>query len=316
MGQRRNNRGILSGLKARMQKNRLGELLVLNGFLSPDELRQALRFSKENRQPLGKYLVENDLVEIDAIRQTLFEQFALRFVTAVVTIFLSFASFGISKQARAGNIKDVPSLMQVANESFAPVSHYPKLFGSQEKRSTNLKAFTKWSGMFTRFERSFQSSSDQSVINDFKRQLETMRGQTIHKMAVQVNDLVNSTRYVTDARNYGQTDYWATPVEFLRKGGDCEDYAIAKYTALRALGVPEERLRVVILQDMQKNIPHAVLVVYTDQGPLLLDNQIKRAVKVGSVDHYKPIFSINRDAWWLHSKPQATVTVVATSAGR
>jgi predicted transglutaminase-like cysteine proteinase len=275
-----------------------------------------LRDSKDSHQPLGKFLVDQDIVEVDVIRQTLVEQFALRFVTALVTIFLSFASFSVSKSARAGNIKDVPSLMQVANESFTSVNHYPKLFGAQEKRSTNLKAFTKWSGMFKRFERSFSSPSDQAVINEFKAQIENMRGLPLNKMVVQVNDLVNSKRYITDSRNYGQTDYWATPVEFLRKGGDCEDYAIAKYTALRALGVPEDRLRVVILQDMQKNIPHAVLVVYTDQGPVLLNNQIKRAVKVSSVDHYKPIFSINRHAWWLHSKPKATVTVVASSAGR
>lgn len=316
MGTKKKNRGILSGFKARIQKNRLGELLVLDGFLSPQELKTALHNSKEAQQPLGKYLVDQDIVDVDVIRQTLFEQFALRFVTTAVTIFISFASFGVTKQARAGSIKDVPSLMQVANASFAPVSHYPKLFGSQEKRSTNLKAFTKWSGMFSRFERSFQSSSDQAVIKDFQGKLANMRGLPLNKMVSEVNDLVNQTRYIVDSKNYGQTDYWATPVEFLRKGGDCEDFAIAKYTALRALGVPEERLRVVILEDMQKNIPHAVLVVYTDQGPMLLDNQIKRAVKVSSVDHYKPIFSINRHAWWLHSKPKATVTVVASSAGR
>ncbi|MEM6780340.1 MAG: transglutaminase-like cysteine peptidase [Pseudomonadota bacterium] len=316
MGIRRNNRGILSGFKARLQKNRLGELLVLDGFLHPDELKQALKLSKDSNQPLGQFLVEQDLVDVAVIRQTLVEQFTLRFVTAALTVFLSLASFGISKQARAASIKDVPSLMQVANESFAPVSHYPKLFGATEKRSTNLKAFTKWSGMFSRFERSFQKTADQGVINEFKHNLESMRGLSLNKMVVQVNDLVNKQRYIVDSKNYGQTDYWATPVEFLRKGGDCEDFAIAKYTALRALGVPEERLRVVILQDMQKNIPHAVLVVYTDNGPMLLDNQIKRAVKVSSVDHYKPIFSINRHAWWLHSKPKATVTVVASSAGR
>ncbi len=316
MGTKRKNRGILSGFKARIQKNRLGELLVLDGFLSPQELKLALQNSKKANKPLGKYLVEQDIIEVEVIRQTLFEQFALRFVTTAVTLFISFASFGVTKQARAGSIKDVPSLMQVANESFAPVSYYPNLFGSQEKRSTNLKAFTKWSGMFARFERSFQSTSDQAVIKEFQQQIAGMRGMPLNKMVAEVNDLVNSKRYIVDSKNYGQTDYWATPVEFLRKGGDCEDFAIAKYTALRALGVPEQRLRVVILQDMQKNIPHAVLVVYTDQGPMLLDNQIKRAVKADSVAHYKPIFSINRDAWWLHSKPKANVTVVASSAGR
>ena len=40
-------------------------------------------------------------------------------------------------------------------------------------------------------------------------------------------------------------DYWATPVESLRKGeADCEDYAIAKYFTLRQLGVADDKLRI------------------------------------------------------------------------
>ena len=83
---------------------------------------------------------------------------------------------------------------------------------------------------------------------------------------------------------------------------------------MRALGVPENRLRIAIVQDLQKNVPHAVLIVYTDQGPMLLDNQIKSAVKVDRVSHYKPIFSINQDAWWLHTMPKNGVTRVASAA--
>ena len=126
--------------------------------------------------------------------------------------------------------------------------------------------------------------------------------------------MMNAKRYVSDAKNYGQNDYWATPVEFFKRGGDCEDFAIAKYTALKALGVPESRLRIAIVQDMQKNIPHAILIVYTDNGPLILDNQIKSAISASKISHYKPIFSINQDAWWLHTAPKGNVTVVASAA--
>jgi predicted transglutaminase-like cysteine proteinase len=126
--------------------------------------------------------------------------------------------------------------------------------------------------------------------------------------------MMNAKRYVSDSDNYGQTDYWATPIEFFQRGGDCEDYAIAKYTALRMLGVPENRLRIAIVQDMQKNIPHAVLIVYTDQGAMVLDNQIKSTISADNVRHYKPIFSINQDAWWLHTKPKSSITRVASSS--
>ncbi len=80
------------------------------------------------------------------------------------------------------------------------------------------------------------------------------------------------------------------------------------------LGVPESRLRIAIVQDMKKNIPHAILVVYTDKGPMILDNQIKSAVNAERISHYKPIFTINQDAWWLHTAPKGDVTVVASAA--
>ncbi len=310
-----NYKGILSGLKARLHRNRLGELLVLDGYLSPEELRYALSVSKGTGQKLGTVLVEEGFVDRGAIRQTLIEQFALRFMTTAVTVFISLSSMGIAKTARASTIKDVPSRMALAtNAGLSEVAYYPKLFGSTEKKSSSLSAFTKWTGMFSRFDAAMNTTQGQDAMNDFRNKLEDLKGLPLNKMATRVNDIVNQVRYVTDSRNYGQNDYWATPVEFFAKGGDCEDFAIAKYTALRALGVPEDRLRVAIVQDMQKNVPHAILIVYTDQGAMILDNQIKTAVNADRVAHYKPIFSINRDAWWLHTKPTGNVTTVASAA--
>lgn len=307
-------KGVLAGLQARLRRNRLGELLVQSGYLSPEGLRRSLQISKAHNRPLGRVLIEQAYVDPFVIRRTLAEQFALRFMTASVTVFLSLASMGFSKQARAASIKDVPARMALVEASFSPVASYPKLFGSTEKRSSSLKAFTKWTGMFQRFDAAFNQQKSQQVISDFRAQLATMKGLPLHKMAAQVNSLVNQTRYITDSKNYGQNDYWATPVEFLTRGGDCEDFAIAKYTALRALGVPEERLRLAIVQDMKKNVPHAILIVYTDNGAIILDNQIKTPVSADRVSHYKPIFSINRDAWWLHTAPRGTVTVIASAA--
>src|SRR5690554_295382 len=50
-----------------------------------------------------------------------------------------------------------------------------------------------------------------------------------------VNDFFNSTiPYVSDMKHWKKDDYWATPYESLvTNGGDCEDYVIAKYHALR-----------------------------------------------------------------------------------
>lgn len=308
------HQGIFSRLQSRLQKNRLGELLVLDGVLTPAQLKQALRISQERGQQLGSVLVADHLVSKNAIRRTLLEQFTLRCMMASVAIFISIASMGFAKQARAGQIEDATARISLVQNSFQKAAYHPKLFGATEKQSTSLKAFDKWTGMFDRFNASLNSPNAQGEVAQLQRDLEGLKGMSLPQMAESVNTMMNRVKYVSDSANYGQNDYWATPVEFLQRGGDCEDYAIAKYTALRALGVPENRLRIAIVQDLQKNIPHAILVVYTDQGPMLLDNQLKTAVKAEKISHYKPIFSINQEAWWLHTMPKNGLTRVASAA--
>src|SRR5690606_31721107 len=115
---------------------------------SPQQLNSALEMGRASGRQLGRVLVEQNLVQKNTIRKTLVQQFALRTAIAVLTIFISFAGFGASKQARAGAIKDVPArvaFQQVA--AIAPMGQYPKLFGSAEKASSSLSAFTKWTTM-------------------------------------------------------------------------------------------------------------------------------------------------------------------------
>lgn len=307
--------GVFSGIKTRLERNRLGELLVQNGALDSGDLKLALAGARARNLTLGHYLVQTQQVSAFDVRRALTEQLMLRFMTAAITIFISMASFGALKQANASNITDVPARMAFTQAAFAPVASFPKLFDSTEKRSGSLNAFTKWTGMFEKFDVAMNTSHGQAKMQDFLQDLVPLRDFSLEEMVVGVNDLMNRVAYVSDNTNYGKSDYWATPIEFLTRGGDCEDYAIAKYTALRILGVPEERMRIAIVQDLQKNIPHAVLVVYTDNGAVILDNQIKTAMRADSIKHYKPIFSINRTAWWLHTKPDTgNVTVVASAA--
>jgi predicted transglutaminase-like cysteine proteinase len=306
--------GIFSKLQTRIRKNRLGELLVLDGALTPLQLKTALQNSRETGQQLGHFLVADNIVSRGTIRRTLLEQFTLRCMMAGVAVFISMASMGTAKKAHAGQIQDATARISLAQSAFQKASYHPKLFGSTEKKSKSLKAFTKWTSMFQRFNTALNSSSAQGEIGEFRKDIQTLQNLPLNQMAERVNTMMNAKRYVSDKKNYGQNDYWATPVEFFKRGGDCEDYAIAKYTALRALGVPENRLRIAIVQDLQKNIPHAILIVYTDNGAMILDNQMKNAVKAERISHYKPIFSINQDAWWLHTAPRGNVTVVASAA--
>jgi predicted transglutaminase-like cysteine proteinase len=310
----RPHQGILSNVKQRLRRNRLGELLVQNGALTSSELKLALARSQKSGQQLGSLLVSENLVSKTAIRRTLVEQFTLRMVMTSVAVFITFGSMGFAKNARGAEIQDATARISLVQESFQKAAYHPKIFGSTEKRSTSLKAFTKWTGMFERFNASLNSSQAPKEILQLKASLNSMKGLPLNQMASKVNSLMNSKRYIEDKNNYGKSDYWATPIEFYQRGGDCEDFAIAKYTALRALGVPDSRMRIAIVQDQKKNIPHAILIVYTDGGAMVLDNQIKTAVKADKVRHYKPIFSINQSAWWLHTAPKSNVTRVASAA--
>lgn len=286
--------------------------MVQKGLINPDELKLALRQQKQEGKPLGTVLLQLNMLSKTDLYGTLAQQWSIRCLAASATLVIGLSSFGLTaKNARAGNMKDVPaqlSLTSQANTAFTSISTYPALYGTNEKRSRNIKPFTKWTSMFARLDVAIQQSSNEPVIQNWKNEIAGYQGMPLDEMAERVNSYINKTSYITDSRNWGQTDYWATPVEFFKRGGDCEDYAIAKYMSLRALGVPEERLRIAIVQDLQKNIPHAVLIVYTDKGTMVLDNQTQKPLWAGSmVNRYKPIFSINQQAWWLHSKPESTV---------
>lgn len=119
-------------------------------------------------------------------------------------------------------------------------------------------------------------------------------------LLARVNALLNDTRYLTDLENYGVSDYWATVFQFLRRDGDCEDYAIAKYMVLKRMGFTTDQLRVVVVQDLNLGVPHAILAVYVDGAAYILDNQIQQVMSDRAIAHYRPIYSINETAWWLH----------------
>ena len=303
------HRGVLRALKAMIDRNRLGELLVLKGLIQPQDLKFALALQKHMQVPLGQVLVASNLITQRQLTQVLLRQYCLRVMASLFLMYASFCNF-TSKRAQAETIKDVPAMISVVPaaglQNFGAIQSYPGLFGSDEKESDNLQPFTKWTMMFDRFETEIESGKDDPVLRKWQASLKAFENMPLKSMAEKVNKLVNRVKYVEDTKNWGKGDYWATPVEFLKNGGDCEDYAIAKYTALRTLGVPEERLRIAIVQDTYKNIPHAVLAVYTDEGTYVLDNQNKELVDGDHAGRYRPIFSINRQAWWLHTKPSAT----------
>jgi predicted transglutaminase-like cysteine proteinase len=116
----------------------------------------------------------------------------------------------------------------------------------------------------------------------------------------EVNRYANNKDYVLDLENYGVLDYWAIPREFLFNGGDCEDYAITKMMSLRWLGHAPNDMRIVVLQDTNLRIAHAVMAVGTGDDILIMDNQADEVLSHRSIVHYAPVYSIGESQWWMH----------------
>ncbi len=131
-----------------------------------------------------------------------------------------------------------------------------------------------------------------------------------------VNRFANRNPYRTDAELYGRSDYWASPLEFLARSGDCEDFAIFKYVSLRLLGFAPERLRVLVVEDQRRGIAHAVLVVESEGRRWVLDNLSERPVAYESIDHYLAFYAVNERERWLYEGLRRLIGTPARGGGR
>lgn len=92
-------------------------------------------------------------------------------------------------------------------------------------------------------------------------------------------------------------DHWQTPdVTMEWKAGDCEDYAVAKYAALRDLGYEAEDLAVLVGYVIRyrrfgrllaRREAHAVLMINHEGQTLVSDN---RYIRVKPLAFYLPLF--------------------------
>jgi predicted transglutaminase-like cysteine proteinase len=109
--------------------------------------------------------------------------------------------------------------------------------------------------------------------------------------------------FAEDSRVWGRDDHWASPMELLDQGrGDCEDYAIAKYFTLVALGVPASKLRLVYVRAQIGGVSqaHMVLAWYAGANaePLILDNLITSVRPASRRPDLVPVFSFNSEGLW------------------
>ena len=112
----------------------------------------------------------------------------------------------------------------------------------------------------------------------------------------EINRAINlAIRPMSDLAQWGEIDVWSSPlVTFASGAGDCEDYAITKFVALRLAGVSPDDLRIVIMHDTIRGEDHAVAAARLDGHWLTLDNRHMAMVEDAYVRNYRPLFVIDR----------------------
>lgn len=113
-----------------------------------------------------------------------------------------------------------------------------------------------------------------------------------------VNDYFNQTPYASDKTTWGQSDYWATRLEFIGKDrGDCEDFVIAKYFTLKELGVSPQKMFMTYAKSLKYKTSHLVLTYYETPKsiPLVLDNYNYKILPASQRDDLIPIYSFSGD---------------------
>jgi len=128
------------------------------------------------------------------------------------------------------------------------------------------------------------------------------------KLLAAVNVFFNHVPFVSDLAHWGVEDYWATPAEMVASdGGDCEDFSIAKYFALKELGVPIARLRITYVKAMRLNQAHMVLAYYAEPNavPLILDNLEDRVQPASERTDLIPVYSFNDEDLLLAREGQS-----------
>lgn len=163
-----------------------------------------------------------------------------------------------------------------------------------------------------------------ALFKDWRQVIEDSKAMGTQDKLKRINEFFNrKIQFADDIQIWGQTDYWATPIETLAKGmGDCEDFTIAKYFTLLDAGMPNDQMRLIYVKARiggpASNVTqaHMVLAFYAspDAEPLILDNLITDIRPASRRPDLQPVFSFNSKGIW--ASPTASSVPSATGVGR
>ena len=213
-----------------------------------------------------------------------------------------------------------PSWARVAADEIEdvsrPVSRFPSLFGTREFFiGSTVKKLPRARAAIKPLEAEIASSFAQAVVKAVP--VSAVSGDTPdeifqaagafspHERMRMVNDFANRMPYIEDIDNYGLRDFWADTATFFKNGGDCEDFAMAKFKLLEKVGFHPARMRIVLVLDQERNRQHAILAVDFGGEAWMLDSLIRDVVPHQKVNYYRPTLSLSGPRLYLHIAPKA-----------
>lgn len=134
------------------------------------------------------------------------------------------------------------------------------------------------------------------------------RAAQLHK----VHELINEQPYREDSDQFGRADLWQTPLAFALRGGDCEDFAIAKYFVLQLLGFSPTDLRIAVLTGQDTNEVHAVLLARTAGEWQVLDNREKAPRPLRLYQGWIPQYAVSEAAGFRYRSSGGTIPATVT----
>jgi len=186
-------------------------------------------------------------------------------------------------------------------------SSFSHLFGYREVQQHDIAYLSQWVSVLKRHAKEdvFDDKCRDTLfnrchLNRWFKFIDSIRHLPKKAQVEAVNRYANKNPYVLDIVNYGLNDYWAIIRELLFNGGDCEDYAIAKFFSLGMLEFPMDDIRIVILQDTNLRIAHAVMAVRLGNDVFIMDNQTDHVISHRKIVHYVPLYSLDEKSWWVH----------------
>jgi len=119
------------------------------------------------------------------------------------------------------------------------------------------------------------TAKSKAIFKDYEHFMNETSSKPLHVKFEAVNFYINAFVGAYDEQTYCTEDYWASRWEFLEnRGGDCEDYVIAKFYTLKDFGIDPKKMALCIVQDMDNESYHMVLLFFAKPHtePLVLDN--------------------------------------------